>query len=293
MTKYFTRTFRVDWSDANADGEVHAAQYFRYVMETAWEWGSTVGLGIAESEALGLGWVVRETQIAFHRPLRPDDVFDLTIWLAEWRRVRGTRFFELKRRDDGALIAQGAQEVVSIDLGTLRPAAIPDTAVAKMHMDTFRTVPHREFPTFALSDTPLFTMLRSVGWQDLDAQAHVNNANYVAFAEDAVVTALAEAGWPPARLRAEGMAIGNSVVHIRHLSPASWGETLQISVRTAALTATGGVWHVAIVRDADAAAIAQCVIAWDLTDRKDARKHALPESLSKRLKEKAAVGAED
>lgn len=290
MTKYFSRTFRVDWSDANADGEVHAAQYFRYVMETAWEWGGTVGLGIAESEALGLGWIVHETQITFHRPLRPDDVFDLTIWLAEWRRVRGTRFFELKRRDDGTLIAQGAQEVVSIDLKTLRPAAIPDTAVAKMQMETFRTVSHQKFPAFAPSEMPLFTMQRRVGWQDLDAQEHVNNANYVAFAEDAVIAALADAGWPPARFKAEGTAIENSLAHIRHLSPASWGETLQVSVRPAAVTATGGVWHVGIGRDTAPAVIAQCVIAWDLTDRKNARQCALPENLSKRLQEKADTG---
>ncbi len=86
MLKYFTRTFRVEWSETNAIGQVHLATYFKYVVETAWEWGAAIGLGIDESEKLGIGWLVRATELTLHRPLRPDDVFELTIWLADWRR---------------------------------------------------------------------------------------------------------------------------------------------------------------------------------------------------------------
>jgi len=52
MSKYFTRTFRVGWSEINTIGQVHLSEYFRYVIETAWDWGATVGLSIAESEDL-------------------------------------------------------------------------------------------------------------------------------------------------------------------------------------------------------------------------------------------------
>jgi acyl-CoA thioesterase FadM len=37
MSKIFTRTFRVRWSETNADGEVDLASYLRYLIETAWD----------------------------------------------------------------------------------------------------------------------------------------------------------------------------------------------------------------------------------------------------------------
>lgn len=89
----FTRTFRVRWSALNAVGQVDLSEYFRYVVETAWDWGATIGLNIAESDELGLAWVIREAEINFYRPLGSNDIFDLTIWLVDWRRVRGIRCF--------------------------------------------------------------------------------------------------------------------------------------------------------------------------------------------------------
>ena len=289
MSQYFTRTFRVDWSEANANGQVHLAGYFRYVMETAWEWGAAVGLGIADSKALGLGWVVRETQITLFRPLCPDDVFELTIWVAHWRRVHGTRYFELVHEASGEVVAQGAQEVVSLEMKNMRPVAIPGEIIERLTIEHPRVVPHRKFPVYRFEQTDAFTTQRTVHWQDLDAQEHVNNANYAAFAEDAAVTALAGCGWSPQDFKAQWLAAANRGVHIQYLAPASWGETLNLYTFAAELTPEGGVWYVEIERAPDREAIARCLIVWGVVDVSGRGERRMPESLFSRLGECAAV----
>ena len=287
--KYFTRTFRVDWSETNAVGEVHLSAYFKYVVETAWEWGAAIGLGITGSEELGLGWLVRATELNLHRPLRPNDVFELTIWLADWRRVHGTRYFELVMKESGELVAQGAQEVVSVDLKTMRPATVPARIIDNITIENPRLIEVQKFPELKALRETAFATQRTVNWQDLDSQEHVNNTHYIAFAEDALTTAMATAGWAPERFKAENIAIRNRRVHVQYLAPAAWGATLDVYTHLIELTPAGGVWHVEIERRSDRKPIAQCVIKWGLVSRTDGKQRDLPESLFDGLKEEIAT----
>lgn len=126
MSKIFTRTFRVRWSEIDADGQVGPASYLHYLVETAYDWGATGQLGAEDSEALGLIWVIRETEFSFIRPLRYNDIFDFTIWMVKWRRVRGTRAFELRLKDGGEVVAQGVQQIACLDSESLRPTSLPE-----------------------------------------------------------------------------------------------------------------------------------------------------------------------
>jgi acyl-CoA thioesterase FadM len=102
------------------------------VIETAWDWGATIGLSIAETEELGYAWVIRETEINLFRPLYANDIFNVTIWLADWRRVHGTRCFEILLKDGGDIVAQGVQEVVALDSQNLRPVAMPEHIIKRV-----------------------------------------------------------------------------------------------------------------------------------------------------------------
>ncbi|WP_345971037.1 thioesterase family protein [Sulfurimonas sp. HSL1-6] len=283
MSQYFTKSFRVDWSDANAYGRVHLPTYFRYLIETAWDWGAAVGLGIEDSRKLGLAWVVRETQINLLQPLSPEDTFELTIWLAHWRRVHGTRYFELVHKASGAVIAQGAQEVVTLDMKSMRPKAVPKAIVERMTIETPRTVPHRPFPAFSDTFGRAVRWQRTVTWQDLDTLEHVNNTKYVAFAEDAAVAALAEFGWAPKDFKAQGLAVKSDGVQIQYLTPAVWGETLELETLLSELGPGSGVWHVAIARAEDREPVARCVMAWSAVDASDGTLRKIPEELHRRL----------
>jgi YbgC/YbaW family acyl-CoA thioester hydrolase len=289
MSKYFTRTFRVRWSEINAIGQVYLSEYFRYVIETAWDWGATVGLSIAESKELGLAWVIRESELNLYRPLHPNDIFELTIWLLDWRRVHGTRCFELILKDSGELVAQGIQEVVSLDLKTMRPVATPDHIIDQLSMENPRVIPHQKFPKFQAQRVAAFVRQRTVDWRDLDSQEHFNNANYVAFAQDAAIQALAELGSSPSHFKTQGLVVLNKRVHILYQSPASWGETLNVITFLVELKPCGGKWYVEIERAADREPIARCVIEWSLANRVSGEEQILPKSLFLGLKKRVAI----
>jgi YbgC/YbaW family acyl-CoA thioester hydrolase len=292
VPKHFTKAFQVGWSEIDANGQVGISNYFQYVVETAWAWGAANGLGLAESESLGLAWVMHETEISILRPLRSGDEFDLTIWLAEWRRVRGTRCFELRLKHGGEVVAQGVQEIVVLDSRSLRPKAAPEHLIANLRMENPRIIPRGNLPKPRITPAGAFASQRAVEWRDLDWQEHVNNSTYPAYAEEAAVQALTALGWSPARWKAEGYAMANRRVHVQHPSSATWGERLNVTTSLIELKPTGGTWYVEIQRQPDGAPIARCVLEWSTTDRLTGHGKQIPESLYRALQGRL-VAADD
>jgi YbgC/YbaW family acyl-CoA thioester hydrolase len=284
MTKPFTKTFRVRWSEENALGQLDLAGYFRYVVETAWDWGASSGLGSLESEELGLAWVIRETEIRIFKPLYPNAIFDFTIWLVKWRRVRGTRCFELRLKDSGDLVAQGVQQVVALDSKTLRPISPPARFMNSFLIENPRVFGMGGFPKLQKPDDGAFVVQKHVEWRDLDSLEHVNNAIYVAIAESATIQAFAQAGWAPSRFKTQDLSVTTRRVHIKYHTPAVWNDSIDIVPRLIELNATGGTWYIDIVRISDGENIIQCLIEWSITERLSGAEQNLPDGLYNALK---------
>lgn len=293
MSKEFTRTFRVRWSETNAIGQVSLAGYSRYLIETAWDWGASNGLSMAESEALGLAWVVRETEINLYRPLAANEVFDFTIWLVKWRRVRGTRCFELRLKGGEKIVAQGAQQVATLDSKTLRPVRVPEQIIDNFLMENPRTIEQQKLPKFHTQPETAFVTQREVEWRDLDSLEHVNNATYATFAENATAQALATVGWPPSQFKTEGIAVRNRRFHIQYQSPAVWGDTLKVATYLVGLSAAGGTWYVEIERVSDSESIVQCVLEWSVVNRGSGEEQTVPDSLLRALEERVVSSEEN
>jgi acyl-CoA thioester hydrolase len=274
MSKIFTRTFRARWGELDPSGVVSPANYLRYLVETAWDWGVAAGMDVNYSRNPDVFWVIRETEIQLLRPLRHNDVFDFTIWMVNWNKVRGTRCFELTFKDGGEVIAQGTQHIVYMDAKTGRPTPLPEQEVEKFRLDEPRAFPFERFPKIAPADDP-FTMQRQVEWMDLDSYEHVNNVIYVNYAEEVAAQALAARGWSPLRLAEAGFTVVTRRVHIQYLSIANWGETLNISTHPLRIHETGGSRYVGIAR-ADGSAVAECILDWELTDRLSGEARSLP-----------------
>lgn len=277
MSKIFTRTFRVRWGELDASGTVSPANYLRYLIETAWDWGEAVGLGVNDSQTLGVFWVIRETEIRFLRPLRHNDNFDFTIWLANWQRVRGTRCFELTRKESGEVIAQGTQQIVCMDAKTGRPASLSEDVIDRFRLENPRVFPFERFPKITAVESP-FTMQRQVEWMDLDVYEHVNNVIYVNYAEEAATQDFSSGGWIPLRMAEANLTIVTRRVHIQYLSIAAWGETLNISTHLLKVNDTGGSRYVGVTR-ADGSPVAECIMDWELVDRKNGEARPLPDGL--------------
>jgi acyl-CoA thioester hydrolase len=289
MSKIFTRTFRVRWSEVDATGSVRASHYLRYLVETALDWGATGQLGADDISALGQVWVIRQTDLTFFQPLQYNDLFDFTIWLVQWRRVRGTRAFELTHKESGNVLAQGVQQVVCLDGQTLRPTRPPQHVLEYFEIDHPRTFPQQRFPRVPPAPKVAFVMQRRVENQDVDQDGIVNNATYVDYAEEAAARALDEAGWPPGRLKSEGFALRPRRLHIQYQSPASWGDQLQVATYLLQLGANGGVWHVAVQHAPEGAVAAECLLDWRIVDRVGREARPLPGSLTDALRAHLAV----
>ena len=277
MSKIFTRTFRVRWAELDASGTVSPANYLRYLIETAWDWGDAVGLGVNDSQSLGMFWLIRETEIRFLQPLRHNDTFDFTIWLANWQRVRGTRCFEIKLKEKGHVIAQGTQQIVCMDVKTGRPMSLPEEAIDRFRLENPRAFPFERFPKVASIPSPYITQ-RQVEMMDLDVYEHVNNSVYINYAEEAAAQDFSSKGWSPAKLTEANLTIATRRLHIQYVSVATWGETLNISTHALKIIDTGGSRYVGMTR-ADGSPVAECIMDWELVDRRSGEARPLPAGL--------------
>ena len=289
MSKIFTRTFRVRWCVIDATGRVGSANYLRYLLETAWDWGAAGELGKDDVDALGHVWVIRETEFNFIRPLVYNDVFEFTIWMIRWRRVRGTRAFELKLKDSGEVVAQGVQQVACLDGQSMRPTSPPEHLLEYYRIDNPRVFAHQRFPKVLPPPEAAFAMQRRVERQDVDMLEIVNNAVYADYAEEAAARALAAVEWSPAHLASQRLAVVNRRIHIQYQSPAVWGDKLNVVTYLLGLGDTGGVRYVAVERAADGTRIIECIMDWTLVDRVTSEPQRLPASLSRALNEQVAI----
>ena len=121
-------------------------------------------------------------------------------------------------------------------------------------------------------------MQRQVEWMDLDAYEHVNNVVYVNYAEEAAAQDFSARGWSPVKLTESGLIITTRRIQIQYLSLAVWGETLNISTYLLQTNETGGSRYVGMSR-ADGSPVAECILDWELVDRKSGETHPLPEGM--------------
>lgn len=284
MSKIFTRTYRARYSDINADGQLAPSDYARYIVDTAYDWGETQGLGNKASEELGLYWIVRETEIQFLGSLHFQDEFDFTIWMLDWKRVRGTRAFVVKHKNKGITTAQGVQQIACMDSKTQRPVSPPEDLMNNFRLEMPQVIPSQRFPKISILPEKSPTFQHKVVWQDLDTLDMVNNCVYIAYAEEAVTQLFALFGWSPIELKTHGVARVIRRLHIQYHMPAVWGDMLNITIFTRELDNTGGSLFVGMTRSSDKTPIASCILDWGLIGRDRAEAHPLPESLASALK---------
>ena len=278
MSKIFTRTFRVRWGELDPSGTVSPANYLRYLIETAWDWGTAMGWEANYSQNPDVFWVIRETEIHIMHPLRHNDEFSFTIWMVHWQRVRGTRCFELKFKDSDEVIAQGTQHIVYMDAKTGRPMNLPDEEIGKFRLEDPRVFPFERFPKVTVVAEGPFVAQRQVEWMDLDSYEHVNNVIYVNYAEEVAAQDFEARGWSPVKLAEAGLSVVTRRVHVQYLSIASWGELLNVTTHQLKVNETGGSRYVGITRT-DGSPVAECIMDWELVDRKTGEARSLPDAL--------------
>ncbi len=259
------RTFRVRSYECDAYGHVNNANYLRYMQEAALDASAAVGYDEARYNALGHIWLIRETKIEYLRPLRFGDSVEVTTWVADFRRVRSRRLYELRNAADQQLVAKGSTDWVYIERATGRPARVPPEMVTAFIPNTDDLSNESEirdpFPAAPPPPPGVFTMQRQVEWRDIDVEQHVNNATYLNYIEECGILAAEKFGWPSKRIESEGFAIVAREHRIEYKQQATLGEKLRVTTYLSDLRRATATRHYLITRE-DGTLIAQARSLW-------------------------------
>lgn len=204
MPYIHTCEFPVRHYECDMYGHVNHANYLRYMQEAAFSASAAVGFSAQRYESLNLQWLAYETDIEYLSSARYGDVVTVKTWVADFRRVRSLRMYELYVGDKR--IANGSTDWVLLDTKTMYPTAItPEIIEAYARGESVTEAPRREaLPPPPKMPDGAFKIRRRVEWDDIDAAGHVNNAVYLNYISDCGMQSGRAVGWSMAKVREMG-----------------------------------------------------------------------------------------
>jgi acyl-CoA thioester hydrolase len=274
--------FRVRYYECDMYGHVNHANYLRYMQEAAFGASAAAGYDLAAYQVMGRHWLLRESDIEYLAPLRHGDSLRVRTWVSDFRRVRSRRSYELWRLPPAGgpeeLAARATTDWVFLESSTGKPATVPPEMVAAFGPAGTEPVgpPRAPFPDVA-PPAGAYAARRQVAWRDVDPAQHVNNANYLAYAEDCAVETAAAYGWPVKRMVEEGgFAIIARRYRIEYRQPALLGDELIVSTWVSDVKRATAVRHYLIERAADKALLARAYALWVWADVRTGRPLRIP-----------------
>jgi YbgC/YbaW family acyl-CoA thioester hydrolase len=131
MSELRTRR-RVAFSETDAAGLVHFACFFRYFEDTEHALWREAGLSI-HSEDSAVGWPRISAACEFHRPLKFEQEFDVTVRITAMARRTISYSGEITR--EGERIATGQWRIAAVTRqpdGSIRSTDIPAEVAARL-----------------------------------------------------------------------------------------------------------------------------------------------------------------
>jgi acyl-CoA thioester hydrolase len=126
----FTLSWPVRGYELDSRGHVNNAVYLSWAEEVATAHAEAAGYGREWSAARGGGWIIRRTEITYHRPAVYGDEVEVTVRVELVRGARGVRRTMIRRASDGELFAEVLTEWVWVRLSDGRPTPVPAELVA-------------------------------------------------------------------------------------------------------------------------------------------------------------------
>lgn len=261
---------RIPYQDCDMHQTVRAAAYLRYMQEAAFAGSAAAGYTNERYQAMQRVWLIRENHLEFLAPLHYSAGLCLKTWVADFRRVRSQRVYEMWTHGAGEehLAARGLTDWVFVDTHTGQPAPVPLEMIASFlpYTQTAGGPERIRFPAQKPPAAGIHISQRRVPWRELDSVGHVNNAVYGDYIEDALYEYLAALGWLPARLTEAGLAFAPQSLHIEYRQPAWFGDVLTVTTWLDQGHAAGFVCHSVVQRAADHELLAQAFAAWHSVD---------------------------
>lgn len=287
-----TTTFPVRYYELDPYGHVNNAMYLRYMQEAAFAASAAAGFPLERYQAMQRLWLIRETEIAYVRPLTYGDMVEVKTWVADFSKVRSRRMYEIRRVGEEALAAHGYSDWVFMDTVNERPATIPAELITAFYPEGTPPVLKREpFPTPPPAPAGVFRQRRIVEWRDVDAAQHVNNANYLAYTSECAFAATAAFGWPHTRAWEAGIAFLTRGQRVEYLTAAVYGDELEIASWLSNVGAASATRHFEITRVRDGKRVARVNTESVCVDRTTLKPIRVPAAVRTDLAPNVAVNS--
>jgi acyl-CoA thioesterase FadM len=272
-----TSRHRVRVYDVDAFGDLRATTLLGVLQQTASDASTALGFGVDWYERRGTMWVVRRTAVDVLTAPRYGDELAVRTWVDDIRRVRSQRRYEVARASDGAIVVRACSDWVYVDA---RRATLlqPPEELRRALMPGGVTARPRPARLAASPPPGAFRAHRRVEMADIDTAAHVNNARYAAYVEQALWDALAAHGWtidPRVAARPQPRRYD-----LEYLGSARYGDVLEALLWLPSASDTG--FECACLLRCESTAVLSASSDWHWKDG------AMPDSLRRAL---AALGA--
>lgn len=190
----YTTLRRVHGPDVDIHALLSNVALVRRLQVDATEASAAMGFDVPWYIARDEMWLVRRTWVERLRPVHLWDQLHLRTWCTSETTVRCRRFYELWVDGDEELVARGVTDWVYLNRSTERPVRPPAEV---REWVSYVKEPQVDLPRRPQSDAPedCYRSSRRVNHGDVDNARHVNNAIYVGYLEDDLVTGLAHGGW--------------------------------------------------------------------------------------------------
>lgn len=237
-TNRYTLARRLSHADVDFLGELKVSALLGLLEQAAVEASAAVGFDTARYTRDRRIFLIRRTQLERLVPVGGGDLLEVETHVADFRRVRSLRRYTVRR--DRTVAARAESDWVYCDATTGRPVRIPEAMQRTLTEGPPDTPLPRPPSLTAVPPTDAAEFRLVVLPSHLDHVAHVNNAVYAAYLEDAAFALLADRGWPLVRMLAAGGALRIGRLDCEYLSDALPGEQLTVRSWLADRTAWPG-----------------------------------------------------
>lgn len=274
-------------ADLDAFGEWRTSALLRFLQETATAASTDAGFDGHYYDQSGTMWLVRRTTLTVLEPARSGDEIEAVTWIADFRRVRSRRDYEV--RVGTRVLARAYTDWVYVDRERSRPRRIPEDMQRVFVPAGARALERPPFPEAEPPPTA-FCSERRVELHELDSLRHVNNANYIHYIEQAALDAAAATGWTFAEQLTAGGRLRPVTHDLEYLDSALYGDTLSIATWPLAVSSDGIERHTWVVRGGTTRPLLQGISRYAWVDLARGTPCPMPDALRAALAPPHAAG---
>jgi medium-chain acyl-[acyl-carrier-protein] hydrolase len=241
-------TFVVHTYEVDAFNLLSAPALAGYLQEAAGLHAVELACGRDVLVARGLTWVLVRQRVEIAAPILLGETLELSTWPSGVSRVAAVRDFHISR-GDGTVVVRAQSHWIVMDLSSRRPVRLDKVLTPELMAEGEHVfeVPTGKLPELDACETERRFHVR---YQDIDANLHVTNTSYVAWALEAVPQAV----WQVRRL---------AVMDVQFVAECSYGA--KILSRQSPGPGDGNFVHT-IVCEEHGRVLARLVTHWEPRD---------------------------